>query len=266
MAGTWYVAPALVALRSQLNALHPGRDKSTDGSIGDAAHNARKSDHNADWDSSPPGIVRALDIDRDMIPGDLARSLVATQAIVDALIRDQRTAYLIYRSRIWTPSKGWSPYTAAGKVGWFNPHEQHFHISLRHGALYERDTSPWPVGATLAPPPTTILRPTPSPSEEDTMSPAQEKYFNDQIQALGSKLNDLVGAIGAGNGAGLAANSTVLAHVRGIKEDTWDIRLALTNSLPLLIAGAKASADPAQIAAAEIAEGVLDGLAKRLKD
>lgn len=138
---TWYLAPALVQLCNQINAAYPQRDKTTDGSIGDAAHNARKSDHNADWDAG--GIVRAIDVDRDLHPGDLPATLNATWALVDALTRDGRTACVIYRSRIWTPGKGWQPYTSAGKTGWFNPHEQHFHISLRHGKAYDHDTRPW---------------------------------------------------------------------------------------------------------------------------
>lgn len=145
---SWYLAPSLVTLRQQINAAHPGRDKSTDGAIGDAAHNARKSDHNADWDSAPPGIVRAIDVDRDL-RGSPTDPGVA-QALVDRLTTDPRVAYIIYRRRIWqNPAVygrgGWQPYTPSGKSGWFNPHDAHFHVSIRHGASFERDTSHWPI-------------------------------------------------------------------------------------------------------------------------
>ena len=96
---SWYLAPSLVKLRQQINSAYQGRDRSTDGAIGDAAHNARKSDHNADWDSSPPGMVRAIDIDKDLLGGVTDPSVM--QGLVNKLIQDPRTAYVIYRSRIW---------------------------------------------------------------------------------------------------------------------------------------------------------------------
>ena len=46
MAAAWIVAPSLDALLAQLNALAPGRSRASDGSIGDAAHAARTSNHN----------------------------------------------------------------------------------------------------------------------------------------------------------------------------------------------------------------------------
>ena len=163
---SWYLAPSLVKLREQINAAYPRRDKSTDGAIGDAAHNARKSDHNADWDSSPPGIVRAIDVDKD-----LPDSGGAAQRLVDRIILDPRVAYVIFRRRIWqNPAVfrqgGWRPYTSAGKGGWFNPHEQHFHVSIRHGERFERDTSPWPI-------------PTTAPEEDPDMTPELIRKFDD---------------------------------------------------------------------------------------
>lgn len=126
---SWYVAPALDTLRDEINRAHPGRDRSSDGAIGDPAHQARKSDHNPDW--SAGGVVRARDFDRDGI--DVA-------GIFAVLERDQRTRYLIFDGRIWTRDTGrWLPYAG------INPHEGHFHISVRIG--HEHDTSPWGIGA-----------------------------------------------------------------------------------------------------------------------
>lgn len=143
-----FLAPSLVRLRSEINTLYPGRDKSTDGWIGDAAHNARKSDHNADWDSTPPGMVRAIDVDEDLYGPNTTDKGAVAQALVDRIIRDPRVAYVIYEGRIWQNpavyrNGGWRPYTSAGKSGWFNPHKMHFHVSIRHGARWENDTSPW---------------------------------------------------------------------------------------------------------------------------
>lgn len=112
---TYYLAPSLVTLRNQVNALHPERDKSSDGWIGDARHQASRSDHNPDY--SAGGVVRALDIDKDGI--DLDRLLAG-------LLDDARTAYVIWNRRIWTRAAGWRTYTGS------NPHTSHVHVSLRH--------------------------------------------------------------------------------------------------------------------------------------
>lgn len=143
---SWYPALAIATLRADFNRVFPGRDKSTDGVVGDTAHSARKSDHNPDWDSTPPGIVRAIDVDKDLL-GKGTESAVM-QSVVDRLIRDPRIAYVIFRRRIWQNPEvyrngGWNDYTPAGKSGWFNPHEEHAHFSIRHGARWENDTTPW---------------------------------------------------------------------------------------------------------------------------
>lgn len=141
----WFLAPALEVLRDQINEAYPGRDKASDGSIGDAAHNARKTDHNADWQAG--GIVRALDVDEDLYGPGTGPTDAPALALVSQLITDPRVAYLIYEGRIWTPARGWRPYTAEGKAGWFNPHKMHFHLSLRHGKKWDHDTTPWAIAA-----------------------------------------------------------------------------------------------------------------------
>lgn len=125
MSRPWYVAPALDTLRDEINRAHPGRDRSSDGAIGDAAHAARKSDHNPD---PKTGVVRARDFDVDGIP---------VRELLTELERDDRTGLLIYDHRYWTRGHGWRPYTG------INPHTGHFHISVRPGTQYENDTRPW---------------------------------------------------------------------------------------------------------------------------
>lgn len=114
---TYYLAPSLAQLRTQINERWPDRDKGSDGWIGDAAHSARKSDHNPDY--SAAGIVRALDIDKDGINVD---------AVVTAAINDARVAYVIWNRRIYIRGVGWQRYTGS------NPHTQHVHVSIRHTA------------------------------------------------------------------------------------------------------------------------------------
>ena len=84
----WRVARSLVRLIDQCNAAWPNRSKVSDGTIGDAAHATRASDHNP-WYG--PGIVTAADITHDPAHGadmhKLAASLVAS--------RDRRIKYCL---------------------------------------------------------------------------------------------------------------------------------------------------------------------------
>lgn len=118
MAG-YFLAPSLVSLRNELNAAHPRRDKGSDGWIGDAAHSARKSDHNPDY--SAGGIVRALDVDKDGID---------TNRLLQVAIANPSTEYVIWQGGIYTRQNGFrrAKYTGA------NPHNAHMHISIRHTA------------------------------------------------------------------------------------------------------------------------------------
>src|SRR6187431_1563394 len=51
---SWRLAKALEELRGEVNAKWPNRDKSSDGSVGDLSHQARKSDPNP----NSAGVVR----------------------------------------------------------------------------------------------------------------------------------------------------------------------------------------------------------------
>lgn len=124
------VARSLEVLRDQINKLAPNRDKSSDGTIGDAAHRARKSDHNPDQF----GVVRALDITNDPSHGvnahDMARALVAS--------RDPRIKYVISDGQIANANEGfrWKQYNGS------NPHNKHFHVSVVGSDLAD-STEPW---------------------------------------------------------------------------------------------------------------------------
>lgn len=173
---TWYLAPALSRLRTEINTLWPMRDRTSDGAVGDTSHAARKSDHNPDY--SAGGIVRAIDIDEDLAPG------MDSQMLIPQLIRDPRVAYVIYEGRIWqNPAVfsrgGWLPYTGV------NAHEHHVHVSVRRGARWDSDASPWGItrtaGSTTGPgrhslpdvstSPVTPITPKPGPlnPEDDDM-------------------------------------------------------------------------------------------------
>lgn len=130
----WYMAPCLEQLRGEINTYWPGRDRASDGGIGDASHQAAKSDHNPDY--SAGGVVRARDFDEDGIP---------TNILLREFITDSRTEYVIYEGYIYQRKYGFAPRKYYGK----NPHDKHIHLSIRHGKQWENDRRPWLTDATL---------------------------------------------------------------------------------------------------------------------
>lgn len=130
---SFYLAPSLVALRDEINARYPKRDKSSDGWVGDTSHQARPSDHNPDWGDG--GVVRAIDIDID--DNDAADDLVAD--VLKAAIGDDRVWYVIHRSKIYSRTYGWKARAYTGS----NPHDKHIHISIQHTKAAETDVSSW---------------------------------------------------------------------------------------------------------------------------
>ena len=123
---TYFLSPALIVLRAEVNALWPGRDKASDGWIGDAAHSARLSDHNPDDN----GSVNAIDVDKDGIDPERLRQ---------AAMADRRCSYVIWSGNIWRRANSWKRETYTG----INGHYHHVHISILHGDTYEGDRTGW---------------------------------------------------------------------------------------------------------------------------
>ena len=135
---SWRLAKSLVKLREQINAAYPGRDKTSDGSIGDAKHASRKSDHNPWITYQGQGIVTAADIDEDVdSTGSVEHIVRAIQAS-----RDARVKYIIYEGRITTPADitKWKPYKGV------NPHKHHAHISVKSDPKLFDDARDWFIG------------------------------------------------------------------------------------------------------------------------
>lgn len=111
-----------IQLREQIDDDFPERDRKSDGWIGDARHSARKSDHNPDKN----GIVRALDIDKDLgAHKEEAHSLV--EKIRQCAKRgDKRIKYIIFDGRIASSILNWKWRKYKG----VNPHRHHFHVSF----------------------------------------------------------------------------------------------------------------------------------------
>ncbi len=141
---TWRLAESLETLRGQINAAAPNRSKASDGTIGDAAHASRASDHNPHVRDGKTGVVTAIDITHDPRNGVDGDSIAA--ALRGSL--DPRIKYIIWKRRIWTPAKGadWRRYTGS------NPHDKHVHVSvLAEKARYD-DVRPWKWGGAMVEP------------------------------------------------------------------------------------------------------------------
>lgn len=123
MSNTPQLCKAGQQLREQINACYKDRDRTSDGWIGDTRHSARPSDHNPDAE----GIVRAIDIDRDL-SGKAKPDLMPDLAdqIRHAAKSDKRIAYIIFQGKIASPRLGWRWRKYSG----INPHIKHCHISF----------------------------------------------------------------------------------------------------------------------------------------
>ena len=112
-------------LREQFDDSYPDRDRTSDGWIGDTRHSARPSDHNPD----AAGIVRAIDIDRDLsgkAKPDLMPDLADQIRLFAKSDPSKRIAYLIFAGKIASPRMGWRWRKYSG----INPHTKHCHISF----------------------------------------------------------------------------------------------------------------------------------------
>ena len=102
-------------LRLQIDDTFYGRDRSSDGWVGDSRHASRPSDHNPD----EQGIVRAIDIDRDL-SGKAKPDLMPDLAnqIRHAAKSDPRIAYIIFDGRIASARFGfrWRKYKGSNAL------------------------------------------------------------------------------------------------------------------------------------------------------
>lgn len=140
----WIVAESLDQLLDQLNTLAPGRSKASDGSIGDADHATRDSDHNPHVVLGGRAVVTARDFTHDPAHG------LDCQQLADALARarDGRVKYVIWQRRIMSGAGGPQPWTWR-PYGGSNPHTRHLHLSVV-GDRRCRSTAPWKLSGLAA--------------------------------------------------------------------------------------------------------------------
>ena len=174
---SWFVPPSIKKLLGEVDVRWPGRDKSSDGTIGDYAHSTSKSEHNPVGHQYGPefgteGAVHAVDITADN------PELVA--AVMDGAVGDDRVWYVIHAGKILSRTYNWANRDYTGS----NPHNTHIHISLRSEdkdkALFaENSTADWLSADTPTPPP---VEPPPADDKvskdevRDWMREGQERF------------------------------------------------------------------------------------------
>lgn len=132
------LAKSLITLIDQVDVLYPDREKHSDGSIGDTAHQARPSDHNL----GPNRVVEALDVTHDPSHG------VDTWYVAETLRlnRDDRIDYVISNGKVFVGKHGmWNgrrvePYTWIPYAG-SNNHARHVHVSVIEDKMDQ--AQPW---------------------------------------------------------------------------------------------------------------------------
>lgn len=141
----WELTKGLQNLRAQVNEAFPGRDATSDGTIGDKAHQAETSGHNpddtagakAEWNGDPDSTpeVRAWDMDSDL------RAAPATaQQVVDHIRAlpgvSNVLRYMIYNRHIYRASSNWKPEAYTGA----SAHTEHIHFSGQYTQAADNNT------------------------------------------------------------------------------------------------------------------------------
>lgn len=133
----WVLTKNMQAFRDQMNYYFPGRDTTSDGTIGDYAHTQEKSGHNpddtsqnnAEWDSDSDtkSEVRAIDIDSNTRNPDVSMEDIFQH--LRALGKSEGAKfpvrYIIYNRRIARASNNWAIETYTGA----SAHTEHIHLS-----------------------------------------------------------------------------------------------------------------------------------------
>ncbi len=205
------LVPCLRSLRDEFNAAFPGRDKSSDGWLGDRAHASRPSDHNPDETGATPSEdsdrvdeVHALDVDADLRkPGWTMARAVGIIVTRHRTGTDNRLQNVIHNGKIYSRSWAWTARAYNGP----NPHRLHAHFSARYTTVQENDTRPWGI-ATATPA---------KPSVEEYVMATRAEVKAAVLEALNEATPYTTGA-----GKRLAENGWSNLSLRGLTEYTLE--------------------------------------------
>lgn len=148
-------APACQRALDEASYLWPHRNKATDGICGDAAHQARQSDHNPDY----RGYAHAWDLTHDPAHG------VDCGRLSEIVKNDSRITYVIFNRRIWSRRFlrwAWRYYSGV------NPHTSHMHVSIK-------TTTTFNISAWFVPP---------LPPEDDDLRPDERIWLAELHQVM----------------------------------------------------------------------------------
>jgi len=145
----WRVADSLNTLLDEINARSPRRSKASDGSIGDAAHASRSSDHNPWVKDGASGVVTARDFTHDPDDGFDAGAFAEWLRKRCAAGTEKRVKYIISNRRI-ASAKFSAADRAKGRKVWewwpydgVNAHTQHVHVSVESTKPLFDSTKAW---------------------------------------------------------------------------------------------------------------------------
>ncbi len=139
---SWRVASSLETLLAMVNKSAPHRRKDSDGSIGDARHQAeRTSDHNPYIIVKGVGVVRARDFTHAPETGFDAYAFAEMLRIN----KDPRIRYIISNYKIASGAAGpqpwvWRKYSCPPNS---NPHDHHTHVSVSEDVKLFDDARAW---------------------------------------------------------------------------------------------------------------------------
>lgn len=174
----------------------PDRNRASDGIMGDARHQATKSDHNDG---------NAFDLTHDPTHG------VDCATISRQVIDDTRVTYVIFNRQIYNRARateGWRAYTGS------NPHDHHMHVSIRPESRNTLTAWPWSNGGstTSAPAPGSTAYPG-SPLRQGSRGPS--------IRTMQQRLKDRGHTITVDGDFGSKTHSVVVRFqaTHGLKQD-----------------------------------------------
>jgi hypothetical protein len=136
---TWHTDPCLILLRDQVDQAAPYRNKESDGTKGDEAHQGTDSAHNPD--PADGNEVDALDLTHDPVNG--ADMAILTEALRKS--KDDRLYLVIFNGQQFSsyskngiPPFTWRPYSGS------NQHTRHAHVETNDKS--HNETRLWKIG------------------------------------------------------------------------------------------------------------------------